>query len=179
MQKAPIFLEGLGTGEKDTVGMIAQHKSEELLFSFFLLNLCFPLLVYSSLIGFILFIAECICTTQELLREGFVVVNLPVNHLGRPHWESLKQASDFTRRAWGLHRVRLCVTLLFWLFFPCLSLSLNISPPWSLPTGPSGRNAASSLFSEQLFGTRPSVPETGGRSTHPPPNAFSLLGHTF
>lgn len=159
--------------------MITQHKSKESSFSFFLLPLCFPLYVYSSLIGFILFIAGCIYTAQDLLREGFVAVNLPVIHPGHPHWESLKQASDFAIRAWGLHRVPLCVTLLCWLFFPCLSLSLNISPPWSLPTCPPGRNAASCLFSEQLFGTRPSVPETGGRSKHPPPNAFCFLGHTF
>lgn len=102
---------------------------------------------------------------------------MPVTHLGSPHWESLKWTNEFSRRARGLYKCWLCLTVLLWLFSPCLSLSLNISSPMKPSLIPPDRNVASCFFSEQLLGTTHTVLETGGKNTHPPPDASSQEAH--
>ena len=62
-------------------------------------------------------------------------------------------------------------------FLSCLSLSLNISSPMKPSLIPPDRNVASCFFSEQLLGTTHTVLETGGKNTHPPPDASSQEAH--
>ena len=56
-------------------------------------------------------------------------VNVAAIHLGGPQWGPLKWTRSSQQELGGHQQFWLCLTILLWLFSPCLTLSLNISFP--------------------------------------------------